>query len=62
MIQLDHDGDVGPMRGLSVALEVKNEVQRKHKRAELAPFLYLVKSICVPTTVHVDNKGIIDGL
>ena len=46
--QLDHEGDMGPMRGLYVTMEVKNEVQRTRKRGELAPFLYLVESICVP--------------
>ena len=32
------------------------------KRAELTAFLCLLKKVCGPIKVHVDNRGIIDGL
>ena len=44
----------------SVGAEI--EVQRTIKRAELTAFLCLLKGVIGPIKVHVDNKGIIDGL
>ena len=43
-------------------LDAELEVQRTSKRAELTAFLCLLKKVIGPTMVHVDNKGIIDGL
>ena len=43
-------------------LEAELEVQRTIKRAELTAFLCLLKKVIGATMVHVDNKGIIDGL
>ena len=43
-------------------LDAELEVQRTIKRAELIAFLCLVRKAVDPTVVHVDNKGIIDGL
>ena len=38
------------------------EVQRTIKRSELTAFLCLLRKVCGPMKVHVDNKGLIDGL
>ena len=38
------------------------EVQRTIKRAELTAFLCLLRKVCGPIKIYVDNKGIIDGL
>ena len=43
-------------------MEADFEVQRTIKRAELTAFLFLLKNVIGPVKVHVDNKGIIDGL
>ena len=48
--------------GFCGAMEAEYEVQRTIKRAELTAFLCLLRKACGPTKVHVDNKGIIDGL
>ena len=44
------------------SMEAEYEVQRTIKRAELTAFLCLLRKVCGPIKVHVDNKGIIDGL
>ena len=44
------------------SIEAELEVQRTIKRAELTAFLCLFKKVTGPIKVHVDNKGIIDGL
>ena len=44
------------------SMEAELEVQRTIKRAELTAFLCLLKKVIGPKKVHVDNKGIIDGL
>ena len=44
------------------SVEAEFEVHRTIKRAELTAFLCLLKRVIGPVTVHVDNKGIIDGL
>ena len=43
-------------------LDAELEVQRTIKRAEQTAFLCLLRKACGPTVVHVDNKGIINGL
>ena len=43
-------------------MEAEFEVQRTVKRAELTAFLCFLKRVIGPIKVHVDNKGIIDGL
>ena len=43
-------------------LEAELEVQRTIKNAELTAFLCLLKKVIGTTKVHVDNKGISDGL
>ena len=43
-------------------MEAQLEVQRTIKRAELTAFLCLLEKVVGPIRVHVDNKGIIDGL
>ena len=60
--QLDHDEELGPMRGMCGTLEAGLEVQRTIKRAELTAFSCLLEIVICPTLVVVDNKGIIDGL
>ena len=43
-------------------MEAELDVQRTIKRAELTAFLSLLKSVIGPIKVHVNNKGIVDGL
>ena len=50
------------MRGMYGTLEADLEVQRTTKRSALTAFLCLLSRIVGPTTAHVDNKGILDGL
>ena len=63
MVQLDSDEELGPLRGMYGSMEAEFEVQRTIERAELTAFLCLLKKVTAgPIKVHVDNKGIIDGL
>ena len=43
-------------------MDAELEVQRTTKRAELKAFFCLLKKVIGPIKVHVDNKGIVDGL
>ena len=49
LVRLVHDEEMGPM-------------QRTVKRAELTASLSLLRNTIGPTLVHVNNRGIIDGL
>ena len=51
-----------PMHGMHGMLEAELEVRCTIKRAELTPFLCLLKKVIGPTNVQVDNERIIDGL
>ena len=62
VVQLDYDEELGPLRGMYGSMEAEFEVQRIIKRAELTAFLCLLKKVIGPIKVHVNNKGIIDGL
>ena len=62
MVQLDHDEEIGPMHGMYGTQDAELEVQRTIKRAELTAFLCFLWKAIGPTMVHVDSKGIIDGL
>ena len=62
MVQLDFDGELGPLSGMYGSMDAELEVQRTFKRAELTAFLCFPKRVIGPIKVHVDNKGIIDGL
>ena len=62
MVQLDYDEDLAPLHGMYGSMEAELEVQRTIKRTELTAFLCLLKKVIGPIQVHVDNKGIIDGL
>ena len=44
------------------SMEADFKVQRTVKWAELTALLFLLKRVTAPIEVHVDNKGIIDGL
>ena len=50
------------MYGVIGSMETEFEVQRTIKRAELTASLCLLKKITGSTKVHVDCKGILDGL
>ena len=56
------DEVMGRMRGMYGTLIAELEVQRTIKRAELRAFSCLFRKVIAPARVHVDNKGIIDGL
>ena len=62
VVRLDYDEEMGPLHGVYGSMQAEYEVQRTIKRAELAAFLCLLRKVCGPTKIHVDNKGIIDGL
>ena len=53
---------MGPLHGMCGSMEAALEVQRTIKRAELTAFLCFLRKVSGPIKVHVDNKGIIDGL
>ena len=62
VVQLDHDGEMVPMHEMYGTLDAEPEVQSTIKRTELTACLCLFGKAIGPTMVHVDNKGIIDGL
>ena len=62
MVQLDYDEEMEPLHGVYGSMEAEHEVQRTIKRAELTAFMCLLRKVSGPVKVHVDNKGIIDGL
>ena len=63
VVQLDHDEEMGPMHGMYRTLDAELvEVQRTIQQAEFTAFLCLLRKAIGPTMVHVDIKGIIDGL
>ena len=62
VVQLDYDEEMGPLHGMCGSMEAEYEVLRTIKRAELTAFLCLLWKVIGPIKVHVDNKGIIDGL
>ena len=47
-VHLDHDGELGPMHGVSGTMDAELEVQRT--------------KVVGTTKVHVDNEGVTDGL
>ena len=61
VVQLDYDEEMGPLYGMYGSMEAEYEVQRTIKRWELTAFLCVLRMVCGPIKVHVDNKGI-DGL
>ena len=62
MVQLDYDEETGPLHGMYGSMEAAYEVQRTIKRAALTAFWCFLRKVRGPIKVHVDNKGIIDGL
>ena len=61
-MQLDDDEEMGRIHGMYGTLDAELCVQRAIKRAELTAFLCLLRKVIGPTMIHVDNKGIVDGL
>ena len=60
-MQLDRNGELGPVHGIHGTLGAELEVQRTIKRLELPTFSCVFKKAVGPAMVHVDNEGIIDG-
>ena len=56
VVQLDYDVEMGPLHGMYGSMEAEYEVQRTIKRAELTAFLCLLRKVCGPVKVHVDNR------
>ena len=50
------------MHGMCGTLKTELEAQRIMERAELTAFWCLLRKVIGPAMVHIDNKGIIDGL
>ena len=61
VVQMDHDEEM-----VTIAWHVWLNGGRirgsAHHQAELTAFLCLLRKVCGPIKVHVENKGIIDGL
>ena len=62
MVQLHYDEEVVHVHGMCGSMEAELEVQLTIKRTELTAFFCLLKRVIGPVKVHVDNKGIVDGL
>ena len=62
VVQLDSDEELRPLHGMYGSMEAELEVQRTIKRAKLTAFLCFLKKVIGSIKVHMDNKGIIDGL
>ena len=60
-MQLDHNEEMEPMRGICGTLDAELEVQRTVRRVELTAF-FCLRRIIGSTAAHVDNKGINAGL
>ena len=56
VMQFDYDEKMGSLHGMYGSMEAEYEVQRTIKRAELTAFLCLLRKVCGPIKVHVDNK------
>ena len=59
---MDYGEEMGPLHGMYGSMKAEFEVQRTMKRAELTAFLCFLREVIGPIKVHVDSKGIIDGL
>ena len=62
MVQLDFDDFFFWLYGMYGSMEAEFEVQRTIKGAELSAFLCFLRKVSGATRMHVDNKGIIDGV
>ena len=62
VVQLDYDEEMEPLHGMYGSVEAEFEVQRTIMRSELTAFLCLFRKVSGPIKVHVENKGMIDGL
>ena len=62
VVQLDQNEEMRRMHWVYGTLDTELEAQRTIKRAELMAFSCLLWKTTGPTTDHVDNAGIIDGL
>ena len=60
--RLNLDSNEGPLFGRHGTLQADLDVQRTIKAAVLIAFLSLLRRVTGPTTAHVDNNGIMDGL
>ena len=62
VVQLDYDEELGPLHGMYASMEAESSrFQRTIKRV-LTAFLCLLRKVRGPIKIHVENKGIIDGL
>ena len=57
-MQPDHDGEMAPMHGMYGTSDADLKVQGRANSL----LVFLERLVVLPTTAHVDNKGIIDGL
>ena len=57
-----HAESDGALHGMYGSMEAEFQVQRTIKRTELTAFLCLLRKVFGPIKIHVENKGIIDGL
>ena len=62
VVQLDYDEEMEPLHSMYFSMDAELEVQRSIKMSELTAFFCPLKRVIGPARVHVDNKGIIDGL
>ena len=59
---MDDGEQLVPLHGMCGSTEAEFEVQHTIMGTELTAFLCFVRKVCGPITVHVDNKGTIEGL
>ena len=62
VVQLDDNEELGPLYGMCGSMEAELEVQRTIKGVELTAFICLLRRVIGRIKVHVDNKGIVEGL
>ena len=55
VMQLDYDGELGPLHGMCGSMEAELAVQRTIKKMELTAFLCLLKKVIGTIKVHVDK-------
>ena len=55
VVQLAHDGEIGPMQWFFQAAETDTEVQRTTHSAEMTAFWMDLNGLSAPATIHTDN-------
>ena len=62
VVQLDHDGDLGPMREYFGPIEAGIQVQRTINRADMTALCVALTRLCAPAAIHTDHMCILSGV